>query len=143
MNLALALLTLMTPCLVLANSSADIIKDRQQHFVHIEQQLDKASESLDGSDTDWAQLEITASQLKASSEDLQHSFPQGSQDGSKANEKVWQQPAEFGQLMNEMDQGFEELYRAAKQQNAELAEQGIDAAQQTCRSCHRSYRSRW
>ncbi|EGU46230.1 hypothetical protein VII00023_06822 [Vibrio ichthyoenteri ATCC 700023] len=143
MKIHLTLIALMIPCIALANSNTEIINARQEAFVHIEQQLKEANDNLDGVDTDWLTVELNATQLQQASESLQHSFPQGSQEGSKASDKIWQQPNEFDQLMLQMDQGFETLYRATKEHNVDLAEQGIKAAQQTCRSCHRTYRSRW
>lgn len=143
MKIQLILIALMTPCIALASSNSQQIKDRQEAFTHIEQQLKKAADNLDGQDSNWIEIELSASQLNEASERLQHGFPQDSQVGSKASEKIWQLPNEFNQLMQQMNQGFDTLYRAAKAHNVDLAEQGIEAAQQTCRSCHRSYRSRW
>ncbi|ODS05310.1 c-type cytochrome [Vibrio scophthalmi] len=143
MKTQLILIALMTPCIALASNNSQLIKDRQEAFTHIEQQLKEASEHLDSLETDWLTVEISAIQLQEMSESLQHSFPQGSQEGSKASDKIWQQPNEFNQLMQQMDQGFETLYRATKEHNVDLAERGIEAAQQTCRACHRTYRSRW
>jgi cytochrome c556 len=42
-----------------------------------------------------------------------------------------------------MDQGFQALYQASLKQDIDAAEQGLEQAQDTCNSCHRSYRSRW
>lgn len=142
MNNKIYLIGLLLPCFVWASSHSATVDNRQQAFSSIEEQLDAASDLIDGKDTDWTQLESTATQLLAASETLKHSFPQGSSEGSKASEKIWQDPAKFQQLMMQMDQGIAQLYQASQQRDTSMAEDGIDKAEDTCRSCHRSYRSR-
>ncbi|MFS1495331.1 cytochrome c [Vibrio lentus] len=45
--------------------------------------------------------------------------------------------------MLQMNQGFTELQQASIEQDLSNAERGLDAANNTCRACHRTYRSRW
>lgn len=142
MNKTILLLTLLLPSVTWANNYADVIETRQKAFSLIEEQLDSASDLIDGDDTNWQQLEQVAKQLTDASQTLTTSFPQGSHDGSKANEKIWQDPTKFEQLMAKMDQGISQLYQASQQRNVDMAEEGIERAEDTCRSCHRSYRSR-
>ena len=143
MKKKLYLLGLLLPCFAWANNSSTVIDSRQQAFSNIEQQLEKAEDTLDGKETNWGEITAIATKLQSASETLKHSFPQGSQTDSKASEKIWQDPEQFQQLMTKMDQGFIELYQASEQQNPSMAEEAIDSAQDTCRSCHRNYRSRW
>ncbi|WP_114765469.1 c-type cytochrome [Vibrio rhodolitus] len=140
MKKSILLLTLLLSTFTWANNSADVIEARQKAFSLIEDQLDKASDLVDGNDTNWQQLELVAKQLTHASHTI--SFPEGSREGSKASDKIWQDTTKFEQLMAQMDQGISELYQASQQHNASMAEDGIDKAEKTCRSCHRAYRSR-
>ena len=143
MKYKLYLLGLLLPGFTWANNSSTVIENRQQAFSTIEKQLENASDIIDGKGTNWGELGTVASKLQSASETLKHSFPEGSQPGSKSSDKIWQDPEQFQQLMTKMDQGFIELYQASEQQNPSMAEEAIDSVQDTCRSCHRSYRSRW
>ncbi len=119
------------------------IEQRQHAFTQVETLVEKANDTLDGDDTDWQTLEDTSFELTTHSQALLTSFPLGSQEGSKAKESVWSEPEKFNRLLTQMDQGFQELYQGSQQGDASLAESGLEAAQDTCKSCHRSYRSRW
>ncbi|EIZ9928853.1 c-type cytochrome [Vibrio parahaemolyticus] len=140
MKKTIFLLALLLPTFTWANDYSDVIEARQEAFSLIEDQLDSASDLIDGKDTKWQQLEHLAKQLTDASQTL--SFPKGSHEGSKASEKIWQDPDKFQQLMAQMDQGISELYQASQQRDASMAEDSIDKAEKTCRSCHRAYRSR-
>ena len=129
-----------------SNSSQDHsnqIEQRQHIFTQVETLVEKANDTLDGDDTHWQTLEDTSFELTTHSQALLTSFPLGSQEGSKAKESVWSDPEKFNRLLTQMDQGFQELYQGSQQGDASLAESGLEAAQDTCKSCHRSYRSRW
>ncbi|MGF1767623.1 cytochrome c [Enterovibrio makurazakiensis] len=131
------------PLLVNAQDYSHQIEARQQAFADIGSLSDKADQLIEGANTDWAALESTSAELKEHSQSLFALFPSGSQVGSKAQESVWSKPEKFNQLLSEMDEGFQALYQSAQQQNANGAENGLEAAQSTCRGCHRTYRARW
>ena len=119
------------------------IEQRQHAFTQIETLIEKAGDTLDGNDTNWQTLKETSLELTAHSQSLLTLFPEGSHEGSKAKESVWRQPEKFHRLLTQMDQGFQELFQGSQQGDVSLAESGLEAAQDTCKSCHRSYRSRW
>ncbi|MDC5849924.1 cytochrome c [Vibrio europaeus] len=119
------------------------MEQRQHAFEQVETLVKSANRTLDGSQTDWDKLQATSLELKTHSQSLLALFPTGSQQGSKAKENVWSKPEKFNQLLLQMDKGFGQLYQASQQQSPSLAESGLDSAQKTCKSCHRSYRSRW
>ncbi|WP_135382828.1 cytochrome c [Vibrio tasmaniensis] len=119
------------------------IEQRQYAFTQVETLIEQAKDLLDGNDTSWQVLEETSLELTAHSELLLTSFPVGSQEGSKAKESVWSEPEKFQRLLSQMNQGFQELYQGSQQGDVSLVESGLKAAQATCKSCHRSYRSRW
>ncbi|MDN3617601.1 c-type cytochrome [Vibrio gallaecicus] len=119
------------------------VEQRQHAFKQIETFVDKADDTLNGSDTDWAALSSISLNLANHSQELMTIFPAGSQEGSKAKDTVWTKPEKFNQLMKQMNEGFAKLHQASKRSDVSLAELGLETAQDTCKSCHRSYRSRW
>ena len=143
MNKVMISLLCSTPLLVNAQNYTQQIEQRQHAFEKVETLVKSANRTLDGSQTDWDKLQATSLELNNHSQALLTLFPVGSQQGSKAKDSVWSKPEKFNQLLLQMDQGFAELYQASQQQSPSLAESGLDAAQKTCKSCHRSYRSRW
>ena len=124
-------------------SAAQCIEQRQQAFVQIEEGAKLAGKTLDKNQVDWDSLEQISQQLHQSSVSLHALFPEGSQQGSKAKEKVWKDKAKFERSLNQMDAGFEQLYQATLTQDKKAAQQGLKSAQSTCKACHRQYRSRW
>ncbi|WCP69208.1 cytochrome c [Vibrio tubiashii] len=143
MNKVMISLLCSTPLLVNAQDYSQQIEQRQHAFEQVETLVKSANRTLDESQTDWDKLQATSLELSNHSQALLTLFPAGSQQGSKAKDSVWSKPEKFNQLLLQMDQGFAELYQASQQQSPSLAESGLDAAQKTCKSCHRSYRSRW
>ncbi|NOI79454.1 cytochrome c [Vibrio tubiashii] len=143
MNKVMISLLCSTPLLVNAQDYSQQIEQRQHAFEQVETLVKSANRTLDGSQTDWDKLQATSLELSNHSQALLTLFPAGSHQGSKAKDSVWSKPEKFNQLLLQMDQGFAELYQASQQQSPSLAESGLDAAQKTCKSCHRSYRSRW
>ncbi|MCE4936503.1 cytochrome c [Aliivibrio fischeri] len=136
-------LCVLLPNIAFAQTSVDLINVRQQAFVHIENQSEQVEEMMDEDVPNWSEIESISQQLVQHSQLLNTAFPEGSQDGSKAKEAVWDKPEKFNQLMQEMDSGFALLYQASQQQDKEAAEAGLEQAQDTCNGCHRSYRSRF
>ncbi|ACH63824.1 cytochrome c [Aliivibrio fischeri] len=136
-------LCVLLPNIAFAQTSVDLINARQQAFVHIENQSEQVEEMMDEDVPNWSEIESISQQLVQHSQLLNTAFPEGSQDGSKAKEAVWDKPEKFNQLMQEMDSGFALLYQASQQQDKEAAEAGLEQAQDTCNGCHRSYRSRF
>ena len=136
-------LCVLLPNIAFAQSSADLVNARQQAFVHIENQVEKVEKMIDEDAPNWSEIVLISGELAQHSQLLTTAFPEGSQDGSKAKEAIWNKPEKFNQLMQEMDSGFVQLYQASQQQNKPAAEAGLEQAQDTCNACHRSYRSRF
>ncbi|MGR5076590.1 c-type cytochrome [Photobacterium swingsii] len=144
---ALVLLPLVISLPVLAKAGIDsydqAIAQRQTAFSSIESDLKAASKSTDGQDSDWQQLVLISEQLADHSKALMTLFPEGSQSGSKAKKEVWNKPEKFNALLAQMDTGFQQMHQASEQQNLSELKTGLSQAEKTCRSCHRSYRSRF
>lgn len=143
MNKIITCLLYSTPLLVYAQDYSQQINSRQEAFEQIKSLIKNTKRTLDGSNTNWSKLQQHTTSLTERSKSLQTLFPSGSQSGSKAKKSIWTKPERFQQLLARMDQGFQELYQASKNQDVTLAEMGLDKAKSTCKSCHRSYRSRW
>ncbi|RJX66556.1 cytochrome c [Vibrio sinensis] len=140
------LLSLLIPSLVQAHSQAveeAAIEARQNAFTEIEIQLEQTEQIIDEDNTDWENLESLSKALQKHSQTLAVSFPIGSLENSRANADVWSKPEKFNMLMQQMDAGFQQIYQASQEKDAILAEQGVEQANDTCRACHRSYRSRF
>ncbi|YCO01259.1 c-type cytochrome [Vibrio sp. VNB-15] len=135
--------TIFVPTTLLAQDFSAQIEMRQRAFGQIESLSKQADKTLKDGDTDWQVLEQIGSELTRHSAQLHGAFPEGSQASSKAKKEVWTKSDGFNRLMKQMDEGFVQLYQAAQSEQVTAAEAGLKQAQSTCRSCHRSYRSRW
>lgn len=129
------------PLCALAQQS--VIEQRQNAFNEIDSVTKQSEKLLSQSDINWLLLGENSQTLKEHSHALLSLFPEGSQQGSKAKTSVWSSPEKFQQLLAQMDQGYQTLYQASLEQDLSKAERGLEQAQNTCRGCHRSYRSRW
>ncbi|MEC6830456.1 cytochrome c [Photobacterium toruni] len=141
-KILLSLCTLL-PNIVLAQSTPEVINARQQAFSNIEDQSEQVETMLDSDSPNWNKVTLISGELMNHSQRLKISFPKGSQKGSKSKQAVWDKPEKFNRLINEMDNGFVQLYQASTLQNKALAATGLEQAQDTCNACHRTYRSRF
>ncbi|AIS57586.1 c-type cytochrome [Vibrio coralliilyticus] len=136
-------LAVVLPLTAIAQDFSQQITERQNAFEDIESTSKLVNKTLNGRDTDWSKLENQSQKLANHSQTLLTLFPQGSHVDSKAKPEIWSKPDKFNQLLTQMDQGFQDLYQASQNKDIKMAESGLESAQDTCRSCHRSYRSRW
>jgi cytochrome c556 len=136
-------LAVVLPLTAIAQDFSQQITERQNAFEDIESTSKLVNKTLNGRDTDWNKLENQSQKLANHSQTLLTLFPQGSHVDSKAKPEIWSKPDKFNQLLTQMDQGFQDLYQASQNKDIKMAESGLESAQDTCRSCHRSYRSRW
>ncbi|MFA0056272.1 MULTISPECIES: cytochrome c [Vibrio] len=127
---------------VMAIAATEAVNNRQQAFSSIEKLNKQVSSELGNRNTDWMKIEELSESLVEHGIVLSNSFSV-SDSGGKATEAVWSKPEKFNQLMLQMNQGFTELQQASIEQDLSKAGRGLDAANNTCRACHRTYRSRW
>ncbi|WP_261885520.1 c-type cytochrome [Vibrio pomeroyi] len=127
---------------VMAIAATEVVNNRQQAFSSIEKLNKQVSSELGNRNTDWKKVEELSESLVEHGIVLNSSFAE-SDTGGKAKETVWSKPEKFNQLMLQMNQGFTELQQASIEQDLSKAKRGLDAANNTCRACHRTYRSRW
>ncbi|KXO07234.1 hypothetical protein AKG98_2581 [Moritella sp. JT01] len=127
-------------------STASLIQDveqRQTAFSQIDKQQKQINKALGNSTPNWQQLEVQSAELTAHSASLQTLFVPGSQSGSKAKDKVWDDNMKFKAALTKMDNSFIKMDGAIKQQDKYAAKDALKEANKTCRNCHRQYRSRW
>ncbi|KPM02056.1 cytochrome c [Vibrio splendidus] len=138
--LIIALPTIALPMISIA--AADVVNNRQHAFSSIEEVSKQVDSELNNSDVDWLKVGELSDMLVEHGTVLNGSFAEGDT-GGKAKKEIWSKPEKFNQLMLQMNQGFAELYQASVEQDLSSAEQGLDSANNTCKGCHRTYRSRW
>ncbi|PTO74511.1 c-type cytochrome [Vibrio splendidus] len=138
--LIIALPTIALPMISIA--AADVVNNRQHAFSSIEEVSKQVDSELNNSDVDWLKVGELSDMLVEHGTVLNGSFAE-SDTGGKAKKEIWSKPEKFNQLMLQMNQGFAELYQASVEQDLSSAEQGLDSANNTCKGCHRTYRSRW
>ncbi|MCW8330958.1 cytochrome c [Photobacterium sp. SDRW27] len=143
MRTPLVALLICLPSISFAQNYEQQIQYRQNAFSAIEKQAKVTNKALDKSQPDWLLIESNSQELAQHAQNLTTLFPQGSEEGSKAKTAVWNKPEKFNQLLAQMEQGFQALYQASNHQDVSAALAGLEQAQATCKSCHRSYRSRW
>lgn len=125
------------------NTQRHDIKTRQHAFSQIDKQQKLIYKGLEKSSSDWAQLAVLSTELTANSGELQHLFIQGSQVDSKAKDAVWDDNIKFKTALAKMDNHFIDMATAIQEQDKHSAKAALKQANNTCRSCHRQYRSRW
>ncbi|EEX94651.1 hypothetical protein VIOR3934_20786 [Vibrio orientalis CIP 102891 = ATCC 33934] len=142
-NVKKTLTTLLAALPLCVFAQQNVIEQRQDAFNDIDSLAKQTEEALSKSDINWPLITENSESLKNHSHALLSLFPQGSQENSKAKASVWNSPDKFQRLLKQMDDGFQTLYQASLNQDSSVAELGLERAQDTCGSCHRSYRSRW
>lgn len=127
----------------LSTSLTHDVEQRQTAFSQIEKQQKQIDKALGKSVPDWQQLKAVSAELTANSASLQSLFVLGSQLDSKAKEKVWDDNMKFKAALAKMDANFIKMNSAIQQKDKNTAEEALEQANNTCRNCHRQYRSRW
>ncbi len=119
------------------------IKTRQQAFETIEQSLERAEDIADSRDPNWQQLSKLSGELIELGNTVKNAFPKGSHKSSRAQTDIWEEPVKFNALMTQLNNGFITIANGSHNKNINEIEQGIEQAEDTCKSCHRGYRSLW
>ncbi|KAA8670114.1 c-type cytochrome [Vibrio gigantis] len=127
---------------MISAAAQDVVNNRQHVFSSIEEVSKQVDSELNNNDVDWLKVGELSEMLVEHGEVLKVSFSEGDT-GGKAKKEIWSKPEKFNQLMLQMNQGFVELYQASVEQDLSSAEQGLDSVNNTCKGCHRTYRSRW
>ncbi|MGV2987856.1 c-type cytochrome [Vibrio sp. E150_011] len=122
---------------------ANAVEQRQQAFSDIESNTKSVSRLLDQDHIAWDEVQLMSEKLQLDSNIVSTAFVNEAQKGGKAKSDIWESPEKFDRLMLEMTDSYASLKEAVRDQNEKQAKQAIKSAESTCRSCHRSYRSRW
>lgn len=119
------------------------VAQRQTAFSDIDKQQEKLSKMLNSNNINWQEVNKLSTEITTNSASLQHLFVPGSQLDSKAKDKVWDSNQKFKSALAKMDNSFVMMDNAIKQQDRNAAKSALKQVNNTCRSCHRQYRSRW
>lgn len=131
-------------CLLLANTThaeSDVTKARQQLFTSIEEQSEVLEDMVD--DQKWQEAAPLAETLANKVSELNALFPADSKDEGRARDAIWEEWPEFSKRLESFEGDFRAVSTAIAAENYDKAENKLDDATSSCRSCHMSYRSLW
>lgn len=123
----------------LANS--EVTEVRQQLFTDIEEQSEQLEDRVD--DQQWLQAASLAEKIADDVAKLQSLFPTSSKGEGRSRDKVWGQWPTFSKKLYRFENQFRDVANAIQSEQYERAEDRLDDATSSCRSCHMSYRSLW
>ncbi|MGB0835953.1 MAG: cytochrome c [Psychrobium sp.] len=133
--------------LFLANSAyaknIEEIEKRQSMFKQIDKTADLVEEELDQNKVNWPRVLNESKLLVKHSSSLNSLFTTGNNSKGRAKSAIWEDPEKFNTLLSQLNTGFDTLLHASEKKDRKQALAGLETAQDTCRSCHTSYRSLW
>ncbi len=135
-------LLMLLPSALSATSQADQIKARQHAMTGIEILLNHLNKAMDD-EIEWDKMQTYSDRLLTHQQALQRAFPKGSIGDSNSSPKIWREPEKFERLLIQLGAGFTNMQAASITKDKSQFVQGLDEARSTCRSCHRSYKTRW
>lgn len=116
-------------------------KARQQLFTHIEEQSEVLEDLVD--DEDWQRAGPLALELANEVAKLNNLFPESSKDEGRSRDGIWEEWPEFSKRLEKFEKSYNDVASAIEKGNYNQAENALDKATSSCRSCHMSYRSLW
>ncbi|WP_244556710.1 c-type cytochrome [Enterovibrio nigricans] len=127
-------------------SAADFsskIETRQGEFLSMADNLRTMKKLEDGRDSDWEQIKTLALENTKIMVELPTLFPEGSVEGSKSKATVWSKWDKFESGLHSLKQNYEAMVIAANEQDAKALKSAIKSADRSCKSCHRSFKTKW
>lgn len=131
-------------CFLLANTThadSNATKDRQKLFTSIEEQTEVLEDMVD--DKKWLEAAPLAEELAKKVSRLNGLFPESSKDEGRARDGIWEKWPEFSIRLEHFERDFRAVSTSIIAGNYEKAEDKLDKATSSCRSCHMSFRSLW
>lgn len=131
-------------CLLLANTAfaeSEATKMRQKLFTAIEDQSEALEDLVD--DEKWQSAAPLAEEIANKAAKLNTLFPKSSKDEGRSRDGIWEEWPEFSQRLDRFERNFRDVASSINQGNYRQAEDSLDDATSSCRSCHMSYRSLW
>ena len=124
-----------------AFAESEATKTRQQLFTDIEEQTETLEDLMD--DEQWQQAAPLAGQIADKALLLNDQFPENSQGEGRSRDGVWEEWAKFSAKLQSLESDYRQVSSAIQAGNHSKAEDALDDATSSCRSCHMSYRSLW
>lgn len=131
-------------CLLLANTTyadSDETKARQKIFTSIEEQSELLEDMVD--DKKWQEAAPLAEELANKVSKLKGFFPESSKDEGRARDGIWEEWPEFSKRLEHFERDFRAVSTSISAGDYEKAEDKLDDATSSCRSCHMSFRALW
>jgi cytochrome c556 len=125
----------------LAYAESDATKSRQKLFTNIEEQSEVLEDLID--DEKWLEAAPLAEELAGKVSLLNALFPDSSQNEGRARDAVWEEWPEFSDRLKRFESSFRDVAIAITKESYDEAEDALDNATSSCRSCHMSFRSLW
>lgn len=122
-----------------ADSDASIA--RQKLFTNIEENSEVLEDLVD--DKKWQKAAPLADEIADDIEKLSNLFPDLTDDEGRARDAVWAEWPEFSDSLQRFENDFRAVSTTITAGEYEKAENKLDDATSSCRSCHMSYRSLW
>ena len=116
-------------------------EQRETRFDAFETRLEIISDQL--SDQQWSLADESVSTALEHWLWLQDSFPPSETGTGRLRDSIWAKGSDFPARMNQVLRDLERLQREITAHHQTQAEAALDAVEDSCRSCHRRYRSFW
>ena len=117
------------------------VAQRQTIFEQVEEDTERLEELFE--QQQWNESVALALTLKNQLQSLQGLFPEESKGEGRSRNKVWDKWQDFSQRLERLENNYQQINSALLAGNQAQAEQALDDAGSSCRSCHMKYRSLW
>ncbi len=138
-KLLMGLFALFLSGVSMADHSA--VEQRQAIFEQVEEDTERLEKLFE--QQQWDKSVALALTLKNQLQSLQGLFPEESKGEGRSRSKIWDNWQDFSQRLGRLENNYQQINSALLAGNQTQAEQALDDAGSSCRSCHMKYRSLW
>ena len=119
-----------------------VVKERMQLMKSYAASMKKINKEFrDKTSVNYVLIKLEANDIAESSQKIMELFPPGSGGGmSEASLKIWQQPSDFKNIIEDLNQAAQRLAQATSTGVPNLVIEKFRALGGTCKKCHREYR---
>jgi cytochrome c556 len=119
-----------------------VVKERMQLMKSYAASMKKINKEIrDKTSVNYVLIKLEANDIAESSQKIMELFPPGSGGGmSEASLKIWQQPSDFKNIIEDLNQAAQRLAQATSTGVPNLVIEKFRALGGTCKKCHREYR---
>jgi len=119
-----------------------VVKERMQLMKSYAASMKKINKEIrDKTSVNYVLIKLEANDIAESSQKIMELFPPGSGGGmSEASLKIWQQPSDFKNIIEDLNQAAQKLAQATNTGVPNLVIEKFRALGGTCNNCHQEYR---